>query len=175
MSFNFKEVEVPQPEKGYVTPGMWIMAPVKAELVENEGKTPYLAILFEGQHGKLVEKFYLSEKAMKRIQYFHVALYGKKLEKDFNTASELEKYFNTLFTKKRVELPLLVGGTENNGRIYANLPYLEFVINNEMFEEGPFEENTARYKSVVKRQAAPKSTSVVVNNEDDDDGLMPWD
>ncbi len=180
MSFNFKDVEVPQETLSYVKPGFWTLAPTKAELVEKEGKNPYISITFEGKGGKMMEKFYLSEKAMVRLQYLHQALYeGKRIEKDFKNAAEISTYFNTLFTRKRVDLPLIVGGKESaDGKVYANLPFLNFVVNNDMpFEEGAFEVGTARYKDVVKKDTY-KSPNAPVSNDtvlSADDSKMPWD
>lgn len=180
MSFNFKDVDVPAENLSYIKPGFWKMAPVQADLVAVEGKNPYISIIFEGKEGKLVDKFYLSEKAMVRLQYLHTELYEKKIEKDFASASDIATYFNTLFTKKKVELSVVVGGEESSDgtKVYAKLPFLNFVIKDEDFTEGAFEPDSPRYKSVVKKNTfqstgAPKSNDTVVKSSDDD--IMPWD
>lgn len=168
---SFKNVEVPV-ENTYVKPGFYKMAPTKAELVVKEGKTPYLNITFEGTKGKLNDKFYLSEKAIARLQYLHVGLYDKRLEKDFATDADLATYFNTLFEKKSVPLNLVVGGEESGGKVYASLPYTGFIMNDDAFEEGPLEPGTARYNAVVKVSTAPTGNSAIVSA---DDSKMPWD
>lgn len=176
MAFSFKDVEIPQSNQEYVVPGFWKLAPIKAELVEKEDRTPYMAVTFEGERGKMVEKFWLSEKAMGRLQYLHAGLYNKKLEKEFKTAAEVVAYFNKLFESKRIEVPLVIGGTRNSaGRVYVNLPYSDFIINDERFEEGPFEEGSSRYNSVVRDEVqrdAPKTDRPIL---DDDGDKLPWE
>lgn len=170
---SFKDVQIPV-ENSYVKPGFYKMAPTKAELIEKEGKTPYLNITFEGNKGKLSDKFYLSEKAIARLQYLHVGLYDKRLEKDFNSDKDLATYFNTLFEKKSITVNLVVGGEESNGKTYASLPYTGFIMSeDEPFEEGPFEPGTARYNQVVKRNTGPVGNSVITTSAADD--KMPWD
>ena len=173
---NFSEVQVPV-ETSYVKPGFWKMAPTKAELVEKEGKVPYLDITFEGTKGKLNDKFFLSEKAVGRLQYLHEGLYEKRLEKSFANNTELAGYFNTLFTKKSVPLNLIVGGEEAaNGKTYANLPFTGFITSDDNFEEGAFEPGTARYNEVVKKSTSPASNATVIGNTNASaDSAFPWD
>ncbi len=179
MSFNFKDVEVPQETMSYVKPGLWKLSPSKAELVTREGKNPYINVTFEGKPGKLTEKFYLSEKAIVRLQYLHQEMLdGKRIEKEFKNEDEIALYFNAIFSKKKMELPLIVGGSESSeGKVYANLPFLNFVVKDENFEEGAFEVGSAQYNSVVKKDTykspnAPTSNATVINAVDD---KMPWD
>lgn len=178
MAINFKEVGMPEETVKYVKPGFWKMAPVKAELTEKEGSTPYLTITFEGKAGKLTDKFWLSNKAAKRLNYLHNALYSKVLEKTFDTSEQVMEYFNTLFTRKIVPLNLKVGGEiATNGNIYAKLPYMDFVIADSEFEEGPLEEGSARYKELVKESTynAPGTNAPIVNKGASKDEAMPWD
>lgn len=176
MGFNFKNVEVPKEGLRYVRPGFWTLAPVKAELVKKDGGNSHIAVTFEGNAGKLVDKFWLTEKAIARLQYLHMSLYGKKLEKDFgNDEGALTEYFNTLFSKKNIPLNLIVGGSVgSDGKVYANLPYLNFVTNDEGFSEGEFEVGSPRYNDVVKASTsrAPMTDNPLVPAEDD---KMPWD
>lgn len=180
MSFNFKDVELPKGEVSYVKPGFWTLAPVKAELVETSGKTPYLNITFEGNSGKLVDKFYLSEKALPRLLYLHTELYNKALEKDFATSKEVETYFNTLFEKKVIPLNLKVIGQEAvNGKIYASLPYTSFVSSDNDFEEFEIVKESPLYTDFVKKNTSPTSNSPIIQDGYKpvikDDEAMPWD
>lgn len=179
MSLNFKDVDMPKEGVEYVKPGFWKLAPVSAELVAEPDRKPYVKINFEGDKGKLTEKFYLTEPALPRLQYLHFSLYGKRIEKDFSN-EEFTKYLNTLFEKKSVPLNLKVGGEiADNGKVYARLVFNNFVIDGENFEEGAFEEGTARYNEVVKKPnysgggGAPQTNSPIVPNPADD--KMPWD
>ena len=161
MGFNFKDVEVPV-EITFVRPGFWKLAPTKAELIKKENKVPYLEITFEGEAGKMKDKFYLSEKAISRLQYLHIELYEKRLEKSFENDHDLEAYFNTLFSKKRILLNLVVGGEETtDGKLYTSLPYAGFVSSDPNYKEGAFEKNTTEYNNVVKKSNVPVNSDVI--------------
>lgn len=178
MSLNFKNVDMPKDMPEYVQPGFWTLAPISAELIAT-GKTPYAKITFESDKGKLVEKFYLTEKSLPRLQYLHFALYGKRIEKDF-TNDEFVTYLNTLFNKKNIPLNLKVGGEiGTDGKVYSRLVFNNFVIDADNFEEGAFTEGSARYNEVVKKSTyngnSPQTDDVVLPGAPKNEAPFPWD
>lgn len=127
-------------------------------------KTPFLAITFSGKSGQLTEKFFITPKAIDRLQYLHEALSGKRCDKIFESTDQVGAYFSKFLMAKKVEKTFLVGGTEaTNGTVYANLGYGGFIMPDDMdVQEGAFPEGSAMWNANVKKN---KNTSV--SNTDD--------
>jgi hypothetical protein len=185
-TFDFSKVEVAKSSQ-YVRPGMWKMSVTDVELVTPENKNPCLNITFSKSDGaSFRDRFFITPKALSRLQYLHEAWFGKKLEKAFTSVEQLGEYFKKALTTKSKEMPMIVGGEENaEGRVYARLPFTGFVVTNEdLFEEGEFEKGTARYNEVVKRSEmttsdALSTDSAVLPSGDSEadateDSEMPW-
>jgi hypothetical protein len=191
-SINFSKIPAAT-SSSYLEPGMYRLKidPTGTKLIEpGAGKTPYVAVKFVSDSGSaLTEKFFLTAKALPRLQYLHEAWFGKKLEKKFNTYSEIGNYFaGALVLKPEVSRPMITGGkfTADN-KFFSGLPYTGFVVADEsLFEEGPFDTNSARYKNVVqweKPNPAVASTNSTILPEADlptggyqsvDDESNPW-
>lgn len=167
MAINFKNMEAPKQSLQYVKPGFWKLAPISAELVKakEQGKYDYLSITFEGEAGKLVDKFYLSDKAGFKLKDLHKALYNKDLEKEFATTEEVATYFTTLFDKKKIDLNLIVGGERSdNGKVYARLHFPKFIGEGD-FVEGPVAEGTTLWKDMVKENSNNLATTSPIVGE----------
>lgn len=186
--FDFSKVEAAKNSQ-YVRPGMWRMTPTAVELEQPDNKNPRLRITFTHKSGaSFKEMFIITPKALSRLQYLHEACFDKKLEKAFSSVEQLGEYFKKALLTKPRELPLIVGGEESSdGKIYARLPFTGFIVaNEENFEEGEFEQGTARYNDVVRKQfgatsipsdsAVLPSTDELPSSEDgeDSDSDMPW-
>jgi hypothetical protein len=139
----------------FLEPGMYRLKvdPKGTRVVTPEGgKTPYLQVRFVSESGASVtEKFFLTAKALPRLQYLHEAWTSKRLDKSFKSMIEVGTYFSTFLTAKIVTRPMITGGKiAANGNFYSGLPYTGFVVTQEsLFEEGPFDKDSARYKQVV--------------------------
>lgn len=139
----------------YLEPGMYRLK-VDTESVRvdtPQGKTPYLSVRYLSESGaSVVEKFYLTPKAIARLQYYYMALTGKKLDKVFSSYVEIGQYFEKLLKSKPLTFPMVVGGKITvEGKLYSNIKYTDFIIPaNVDFEEGAFEKDSANYKDVVR-------------------------
>lgn len=157
MSYDFSKTEAAA-ASSYLVPGFYRMkvTAVKLETMANEKATKYLGFIFSTDDGtSFTEKFFLSEKAIARLQYLHEAWTNKKCDKVFKTDKEVEAYFAKLFANPKAPSKLLVvGGEESKDKIYAQLPYSGFVVTDEEgVEEGPFEEGDANWKKYVKHSS----------------------
>lgn len=151
---NFAGVESAA-ESTYLEPGMYRLKidKDKTSVVITEGKTPYLSVRFYNEKGgSIIEKFYLTAKAINRLQYLHEAWFNKKLDKTFPSWAATGEYFKAALTSKIVARPMVVGGKITpDGKFYSGLPYTGFVIVDEaLFEEGAFDKDSEQYKRVVK-------------------------
>jgi len=181
-SINFSQIPVAT-SSSYLEPGMYRLKvdPSGTKLIEPAGKTPYVAIKFVSDAGgSLTEKFFLTAKALPRLQYLHEAWFGKKLEKEFKTYPEIGKYFEKVMTlKPEVSRPMITGGkfTADN-KFYGGLPYTGFVVADEsLFEEGAFDPNSARYKNVVSwdkpNPAVASNNSAIIGDDLPTGGYTP--
>jgi hypothetical protein len=142
-------------EASYLEPGMYRLK-IDAEntkVVTAEGKTPYLAVRFYSEkNGSVNEKFFLTAKALPRLQYLHEAWFNKKLDRKFTSFIAVGEYFKAALTSKIVARPMVVGGKITpDGKFYSGLPYTGFVVIEEaLFEEGAFDKDSEQYKRVVK-------------------------
>jgi hypothetical protein len=153
-TIDFGKVDAAQnPE--FLEPGMYRLKVDKegTKLVTPQGKTPYLNVKFISETGGFInEKFFLTAKALPRLQYLHEAWFNKRLDKAFKSMLEVGNYFNAALTSKIVTRPMITGGKISaDGKFYSGLPYTGFVVADEtLFEEGVFEKDSARYKQVVQ-------------------------
>src|SRR5688572_15454988 len=106
---DFSKIDVPQSSK-YLEPGMYRLK-VDAEnvkLMTPQGKNMYITVRFVDKNGASVtEKFYLTAKAMPRLQYLHEAWLSKKLTVQFKTFEEVGNYFIKLLIGKIVARPMI--------------------------------------------------------------------
>lgn len=152
--FDFSKIDSAKEVKK-LQPGCYVLAPTAVEL-NKEGKTPRLVITFSGEAGEFKENFFLSEKAMARLQYFHENWWGKRLEKAFSSLEEIHAYFEKLVSAKHVPRTVIVGGREYvyNGevRVGVNMPYTGFILREgSEVDLGPFEPNSVLYNRFMQR------------------------
>jgi len=146
----------------YLTPGMYRIQFTEATHGKSGLKnTPYMEVKFvshskssnlDGKEGRA--KFYLTAGALPRIQYFHAAFFGKKLDKKFNSTEEIVQYFDAVFKSdagKKLIKPCIVAGSisADGSKIYSDLPYTGWVCDENSFEEGAFDFNTPIFKNAI--------------------------
>lgn len=169
-SINFGAIPTAT-SSSYLEPGMYRLKvdPTNTKVFTPQGKTPYLSVKFiDEKGGSLTEKFFITAKALPRLQYLHEAWFGKKLDKSFKTYEDIGEYFRQALTIKIVSRPMITGGRFTaDGKFYAGLPYSGFVVDEANFEEGPLDPNSARYKNVV---TVEKPNPAVANT---DAALLP--
>lgn len=170
----------------FLEPGMYRLKvdAANCKVVTPEGKTPYLLIRFVNETGANVnEKFFLTPKALPRLQYLHEAWTSKRLDKAFTSMIEVGNYFQRVMTAKIVTRPMVVGGKMTaDGKFFSGLPYTGFVVADEaLFEEGQFDKDSARYKQVVTFEKAnplvANTNAAILPNADmpsADAGSLPW-
>lgn len=172
-SINFSKISAAT-SSSYLEPGMYRLKVDAAgtKVIKPEGKTPYLAVKFVSDEGASVtEKFFLTAKALPRLQYLHEAWFNKRLEKEFTSYGEIGDYFQKMLTAKIVSRPMITGGKiAANKQFYSGLPYTGFVVADEsLFEEGPFDPESARYKNVVTIEkpnpAVARSNSAILPDD----------
>lgn len=180
--FDFSTVDAPK-STNYLQPGFYRLSISEATYVKPEGekqgggaKTPYVEVTFTGESGQMTEKFFVTPKALDRLQYLHLAWFDKKLEKLFTDADSVGAYFSKVLTMKPITKLIEVGGKQGtDGKIYAALPYSNFILSDDMkFTEGPFEVGSANYQRVVKMLPANASTGrseVILNPSNGIDDL----
>lgn len=184
MKYDFSKVE-PIKDITFLKPGIYKLHVSKVELDE-AGKTPFLNITFSGESGQVRQKFYLSEKALSNLLYLHEGYFGKPITKGFEDNLQVATYFEKALTAKKIEKPIIVGGQiADNGRLYGELPFGKFFVKEGVpFVEGEFEEDTARWKEVVRKSKPfansstttdsamlPSSSDDTVTDTTDE---MPW-
>jgi hypothetical protein len=154
-------------ESAYLAPGMYrLKVDIDGlKVVAPDGKTAYLSVKFVDQNGNGVnEKFFLTAKAMPRLQYLHEAWFSKKLDKTFTSFVQVGEYFAYALAQKPITKPMVVGGKVTpDGKFFSGLPYSGFVIVDEKdFEEGAFEKGSDQYNKVVQIQ---KPNPAVANTD----------
>ena len=195
-SFDFTSVEAAA-ELSYLKPGVYEMKITDVKLGKYEQKgTPYLGIEFTTVEDglKFTEKMtYSSEEAtkvfMSRLQYLHEAWSGAKLNKVFKSIDEIEAYFKKAFVNPKAgKRRILIGGEQNGNKVYARLPFTNFIVGEDSdLENGEFEEGSPLYKQYVvasklKSSAAGKKNGILNDDsndvqEDDNAGSdkdTPW-
>lgn len=189
-SINFGNVPTAT-SSSYLEPGMYRLKvdPTNTKVYTPQGKTPYLSIKFvDEKGGSITEKFFLTAKALPRLQYLHEAFFGRKLDKSFKTYEDIGEYYRQAVTAKLVSRPMITGGKITaDKKFYSGLPYTGFVVDEANFEEGPFDTESARYKNVVQIEkpnpAVVNNNSAILPEADDfpsggykpvDDNERPW-
>lgn len=175
MAFNFGATESAK-ANSYLKPGRYRFKVKEVSLeVSKEKKTKYLKFTFENSDGQtLGENFMLSDKALGRLQYFHEAWAGKKSNKNFKTEEEVQDYFSKTFVNPKAGSRVIqVNGKAVDGTVYAELPYADFILDDDA-EVGEFAEDSKEYKSSVRKATANRNESSgkkggVLNDDDDDD------
>lgn len=164
----------------WLRPGVYNVKPSDVELVEKEGVKPRLKISFtptsdEYSDAVLSESFFLSEKALPRLQYLHEKYLGFKLENKAITLKQLEEYFKKKLLVKPKTITIKVDGEQTGDKVYARLPFTDFIIE-ENVEEGAFEEDSAEYKKAVKkgRNASTGSNAAVLSTRSTGGDSLPW-
>lgn len=183
-TLDFSGVEPAESGTGsHLKPGIYHLKPSTVELVETDGKTSAIKVGFtsvdDGYEGQTVEeKFYLSQKALPRLQYLHEQYLGFRLENKAITYQKLTDYLSQKLLTKPKTILVKVGGREStDGKVYNQLPYSDFILNADAdVEVGAFEEGGAEYnKSIQKnRNAATMSTSAILQDRAGNSDL-PWD
>lgn len=179
---------------GYLSPGVYRVKPTAVELREAKevGKNSSLKFTFEavteGYEGYSVDtNFFLTQKALPRLQYLHEKYFGIKLENKSISFKDLATYFSKKMLPKPKSFLLVVGGSESakDGKIYADIPYADFIIDEAAHpdvEEGPYEEGSAAYNKVIRKQkalGATSSSAAVMSNAGAgaaaEDWKAPWE
>jgi hypothetical protein len=182
-NFDFSKVEAAK-QSQYLRPGMWRLTPTAVELETPDAGNPRLNVTFSHKDGGFIkERFVITPKALSRLQYLHEAWFGKKLEKAFSSVEQIGEYFKKALLTKAQERPMIVGGEQTgDGKVYARLPFTGFIVLREdLFEEGEFEQGSARYNDVVKKRdggiTLTTDTAILPDNDSDSketDSDMPW-
>lgn len=181
--FNFSGVESPQSGtegKKYLTPGMFMLTAISAEFKEvGKNGTPMMIVTFQCSsknpelNNKMCRgKFWLTNKegSLARLVYFHKAFFGKTITKVFKSPEEIVDYFDKVFKSEpgqKVKKPVLVGGEITNNQVYTDLPYTDYVLPENEFEEGEFEINSSRFKRVIASDTKTIVSEDAPNTEDD--------
>lgn len=167
----------------YLKPGIYAVKPSEIELIEKEGSNSAIKITFsavnEPYEGSIVEeRFYLTPKALPRLQYLHEKYFGARLENKAITFAKLTEYLKAKMLTKPKTLLVVVGGRQDGDKIYGSLPYSDFVAD-ENAEEGAFEEGSAEYNRVIRKNnnASTRSNSAILSNATSVSlgDKMPWD
>lgn len=194
-AFDFKNVKVEKPVQ-WLQPGKYLVGMEAAVYVKPDGnkpdgtkKTSYVQVTFQGKDGKVDMKMFVTPKAFQRFQYLYTTWFSKECEKDFSGESNptdavgyfFEKSFNSVVAKK-IQNNIIVGGrTAPNGKIYAEVPFVEFIIETgKSFEYGPFTSGTAdwmKYVTGAPITPATNSNEVMIgvpSVEEDDSNSLPF-
>lgn len=169
-TFDFKTVKVSE-QVSYLQPGQYVLGIEDAKYVKPEGKkadgsakTPYLEVKFSGKAGQVTANMYITVKAFERLQYLYTQWFEKECDKEFDSIDAIGAFFEKVFTHeraKKVTKRVIIGGrTSEQGKVFAELPFKNFVISDadDTFEEGPFEVNSHKWIYHVKPAAITPAT-----------------
>lgn len=133
-------------------PGKYIVTIKTIKFNQTPGKTPFLLVVFERESTKEVifEKFYLTEKALDRLQHLHEIAFKKSLEANFENFEQVGDYFIEAFKHDTIKIGIVVGGEIVEGKLYSKLPFKYFAFNIVGFQEEVFSEGTPKYDALVK-------------------------
>lgn len=168
----------------YLKPGVYYAKPSAVELVQKEGssaaiKVSFTAVSDEYAGQSVDEKFFLTEKALPRLQYLHEKYLGFRLENAAITFKKLADYLSNKLLTKPKTIALVVGGNEKDGKVYGQLPFTDFIVEDTSnLEEGPFKEGSPEYLRVVRkaRNAATASAAPILSGGvASDNTKMPWE
>ncbi len=168
--YDFKSTEVIK-NVSYLSPGQYVLTVRSAEYIKPEGKktdgsakTPYLDVTFGGDSGEVGVKFYITPKAIARLQTIYTDWFGINCDKLFESTDAVGAFFEKAFTSEKAKKTykrMMIGGKQaQDGKIYAELPYSNYIVpdNAEGFIEGPFEKDSIRWIQYVKMNPANPSS-----------------
>ena len=181
--YDFSKVQ-PATAGNYIEPGLYKLRVKEAKGIESkQNKTPGLAVTFHNQEGQTVTAtFYVTENTLDRLQYLHSAWLGKNADGKFKSAEEIIEYFvkalTTTAAKKITHVVVVSGNIAENGKVFSDLPYSGFVVEDENVELGAFDTDSKEYKkyvtaSTLKNEASGKKNGILnddTTEEDDDFG-----
>ena len=170
-TFNFGDVKV-EKQMNYLQPGRYLLGITEAKYVKAEGvkqdgskKNSYLEVTFQGNDGKVSTKMYVTPNAFKRFQYLYMALFNRECTEEFSSMDAVGMFFEKAFssaTAKKIQKNMIVGGRgAANGKTYAEVPFMYFIIEDGTdFKQGPFEHNSADwFKYVTPAQVTPATNT----------------
>jgi hypothetical protein len=184
--FNFNEVEAAEGKlntSNYLKPGAYMMKPTDCTYGTSSQKgTPYIEVQFtatstnpEYHDGIAKTKFWISAKALPRLQYFHLHAYGKGIDKQFDNEQEIYDYFKSVI--KGVETKpkaMWVGGSisQDGQNLYSDIVYSGFYINTEEneFVEGPVEEGSKQWNALITsdiKKLTPRASGSSAGDDSD--------
>jgi hypothetical protein len=177
--YDFSKVQ-PATAGNYIEPGLYKLRIKDAKGIESkQNKTPGLAVTFHNKNGQTVTAtFYVTENTLDRLQYLHFAWLGKNADGTFKTAEAIIEYFVKALTSvaaKKITKVVLVGGNiAENGRVFSDLPYSGFIVEDENVELGEFDKDSKEYKKYVlpsnlKNESSGKKNGILNNDDDDED------
>ena len=179
--YDFSKVQ-PATVGNYLEPGLYKLRIKEAKGIESkQNKTPGLAVTFHNQDGQTVTAtFYVTENTLDRLQYLHSAWLGKNADGKFKSAEEIIEYFVKALTssaaKKITKVVLLGGNIAENGKVFSDLPYSGFVVEDENVELGEFDKDSKEYKKYVlpsnlKNESSGKKNGILNSDpeEEEDD------
>jgi len=186
--FDFSKI-TPATAGNYIEPGLYKLRVKEAKGIESkQNKTPGLAVTFHNQDGQTVTAtFYVTENTLDRLQYLHSAWLGKNADGKFKSAEEIIEYFvkalTTTSAKKITHVVVVGGNIAENGKVFSDLPYSGFVVEDENVELGAFDTDSKEYKkfvtaSTLKNEASGKKNGILNDEpaeEDDDFGKKAKD
>lgn len=171
--FDFSKTESAQ-EASYLKPGVYTVKVTDVALGTFPKKgTAYLGITFKTESELTIqEKFILSEAALGRLQYLHEAWTGKKIDKAFKSADEVEAYFKKVFlSTKAGTRNLIVGGEVNDkNQVFGSLPFTNFIAEKGQIDMGEFTEGSDEWKKYVKKSSYTSDATGKKNGALNDDG-----
>lgn len=166
--------------KSFLTPGVYDLQAVAAKFEKSEdpNKSSFVAITFAGDAGQTIQKFYISPKSADRLQYLHEKLFDKPLAKAFETMDAIGMYFQKAVEAKKPTKRMLIGGREGtDGRVYADLGYANFIVDDDT-PLGAFTEGSTQWTNNVKKNkdrgmlqgngATLPSSGLPASTDDDD-------
>jgi hypothetical protein len=122
MNYNFSNVKAAE-NKAFTEPGtIDVFKITKVEFVDSkEKKTRGMEVTFENETSSFRHTFWLTEKALDRIQYLAVRV----LKKEITGNDVNEEQLKAMFTGKTLPLKV-IGGVSKNGKGYADLAFAGF-------------------------------------------------
>lgn len=170
---NFNDVESPK-ENEYLKPGYYKVSPFEAKYVEYQKKdgspgTPYVEVTFKADEGIVKERYFITAKALERLQYLHENLFGKRLEKAFENEKQVGAYFEKAFASpkaKEIKKTLVVAGERVGDRVFSRLEFSKYFLPDAMeVNLGAFSEDSPLYSRyvVVKQNEATNTNDTIIN------------
>lgn len=162
--YNFKETE-PSKDMQYLRPGTYRLTIQNAVYTKPNGqkpdgspKTPFLEITFVGDSGQMSSKFYITPKAIERLQTFFTNWFDQKLDKVFDSTDAVGAFLEKAFTSEKAKKTfkrMVISGRQVGDKVYADLPFKGYIVPDtiEDWKEGPFEKGSAEWVYWVRVEA----------------------